>query len=68
MQTEVDYAKLAMDIFDEINLARQVPNALISSLTSKLEFFTDNQLALPGYDQPFDTYEGAKAVRRRSDG
>ncbi len=59
---EFDYAKLAMDIFDEINLARQVPNALISGLTSKLEFFKDNLLELPNYERPFDTYEGTKAV------
>ena len=60
---ETDYAKLALEVFDEINLARQVPTALISSLTSKLEFFNEKDLALPGYDRPIETYEGVKAVR-----
>ena len=59
---ETDYAKLALDIFDEINLARQVPNALVSSLTDKLEFFDDTTLSLPTYEVPIQTYEGAKAV------
>ena len=59
---ETDYAKLALDIFDEINLARQVPNALVSSLTDKLEFFEDTTLSLPTYEVPIQTYEGAKAV------
>lgn len=59
---EPDYAKLAMDVFDEINLARQVPNALVAGLNGKLEFFDDKLFKYPGYTHPIETYEGDKAV------
>ena len=59
---ETDFDKTAMEIFDELNLARQVPNALVAGLTEKLEFFDENVMTVPGYDHPYDTYEGAKAV------
>eukprot|EP00831_Metopus_contortus_P034633 TRINITY_DN275_c0_g2_i8.p2 TRINITY_DN275_c0_g2~~TRINITY_DN275_c0_g2_i8.p2 ORF type:complete len:101 (-),score=28.97 TRINITY_DN275_c0_g2_i8:254-511(-) len=59
---ETEYEKLALDIFDELNLARQVPNALVAGMTEKLEFFEENVMTVPGYDMPIETYEGAKAV------
>lgn len=58
---EVDYEKLAMEVFDELNIARQVPNAIVSSITSKLTNFDDKILRIPGMPV-VETYEGAKAV------
>eukprot|EP00831_Metopus_contortus_P034621 TRINITY_DN275_c0_g1_i4.p2 TRINITY_DN275_c0_g1~~TRINITY_DN275_c0_g1_i4.p2 ORF type:complete len:237 (+),score=48.04 TRINITY_DN275_c0_g1_i4:47-712(+) len=61
LKMESEYEKLALDIFDELNLARQVPNALVAGMTEKLEFFEENVMTVPGYDMPIETYEGAKA-------
>lgn len=51
-----------MDVFDELNLARQVPNAVVSGLGQKLENFEDNFLNIPAASSKIETYEGAKAV------
>ena len=60
---KIDYGKMAMDVFDELNLARQVPNAIVSGLSQKLENFEDNFLNIPAASSKIETYEGAKAVR-----
>jgi len=57
----VDYAKLSQEVFDEINLARHVPNSIVSNLISKYEFFDGNIYTAPG-EFPIETYEGEKAL------
>ncbi len=57
----IDYTKLSQEVFEEINLARQVPNALVPSLVSRLEHFSSNVYRYPGAI-PVETYEGEKAV------
>jgi len=59
---EFDYAKLAIDVFDELNIGRCVPSGLVTGLIGKLEYFQDNLYTSPGCDVPIETYEGAKAV------
>eukprot|EP00826_Nyctotherus_ovalis_P033940 TRINITY_DN2776_c0_g1_i12.p1 TRINITY_DN2776_c0_g1~~TRINITY_DN2776_c0_g1_i12.p1 ORF type:complete len:199 (+),score=66.98 TRINITY_DN2776_c0_g1_i12:140-736(+) len=62
----VDYARLSQEVFDEINLARHVPNSFVSSLISKYEFFNENIYTPPG-EFPTETYEGEKAVNEAID-
>eukprot|EP00826_Nyctotherus_ovalis_P039451 TRINITY_DN3798_c0_g1_i4.p1 TRINITY_DN3798_c0_g1~~TRINITY_DN3798_c0_g1_i4.p1 ORF type:complete len:199 (-),score=75.47 TRINITY_DN3798_c0_g1_i4:159-755(-) len=62
----VDYARLSQEVFDEINLARHVPNSFISSLLSKYEFFNENIYTAPG-EFALETYEGEKAVTEAID-
>lgn len=57
----VDYEKLAHDIIEEINLARQVPNAFVAGLVGRLEHFNGMMYEYPG-QVPLETYEGDKAV------
>ena len=62
----VDYAKLSQEVFDEINLARHIPNSFVSGLISKYEFFNDNVYTAPG-QFPIETYEGEKALTEAID-
>jgi uncharacterized protein YkwD len=57
----VDYARLSQEVFDEINLARHVPNSIVSNLISKYEFFSGNVYTAPG-EFSVETYEGEKAL------
>jgi len=59
---EVDCDKLAMEVFDELNIARQVPNALISSISKRVPNFDNNTYKAPGAPMTIETYEGVKAV------
>ena len=59
---EADYGKLAMDVFDELNLSRQIPTSLVTGMSGKLEYFNDKLYSPVGADAPTETYEGAKAV------
>eukprot|EP00826_Nyctotherus_ovalis_P041311 TRINITY_DN413_c0_g3_i3.p1 TRINITY_DN413_c0_g3~~TRINITY_DN413_c0_g3_i3.p1 ORF type:complete len:199 (+),score=59.40 TRINITY_DN413_c0_g3_i3:253-849(+) len=62
----LDYARLSQEVFDEINLARHVPNSVISNIISRYEYFTDNIYSPPG-DFPTETYEGEKALNEAID-
>lgn len=62
----VDYAKLSQEVFDEINLARHVPNSVISSIIAKYEYFNENIYTAPG-ELPYETYEGEKALNEAID-
>ena len=62
----LDYAKLSQDVFDEINLARHVPNSVISNIITKFEYFNDKVYSPPG-EIPIETYEGDKALNEAID-
>ena len=62
----VDYARLSQEVFDEINLARHVPNSVVSNLITKFEYFNENIYSAPG-EMPIETYEGEKALNEALD-
>ena len=62
----LDYAKLSQEVLDEINLARHVPNSVVSNIITKFEFMNKNIYSPPG-EVPFETYEGEKALNEALD-
>ena len=62
----LDYAKLSQEVFDEINLARHVPNSLVSNIIGKYQYFNGNIYGPPD-ELPIETYEGEKALNEALD-
>ena len=62
----LNYADLSQEVFDEINLARHVPNSVISNIITKFEYFNGNTYSPPG-EIPIETYEGEAALNETLD-
>ena len=57
----LDYAKLSQEVLCEINLARHIPNTMITELVRRYEYFDANIYRCPGH-YPIETYEGDIAL------
>eukprot|EP00826_Nyctotherus_ovalis_P043926 TRINITY_DN468_c0_g1_i10.p1 TRINITY_DN468_c0_g1~~TRINITY_DN468_c0_g1_i10.p1 ORF type:complete len:192 (+),score=42.35 TRINITY_DN468_c0_g1_i10:148-723(+) len=62
----LDYAKLSQEVFDEINVARQMPDVFASSLIPRYQYFEGTIYKAPNC-LPVDTDEGEEALTEAID-